>query len=109
MNNSSSFGSRKENHNSQYVNSDTCQICDGKKYTLISSRKVNKMSIVYEKKDCPNCVGVRKPAPPVLFGESSGGGKKMLSGTGYLRNKKRRRKDDSQESQGSSDVSGRSR
>ncbi len=97
MNNSSSFGSRQESHVSQYVDSNTCQICDGKKYTLVSSKKINNMSVVYERKDCPNCVSARKSDSPGHSDESSRSGKRMLSGTGYLRNKKRRRKDGSQE------------
>jgi hypothetical protein len=54
------------------------------------------MSIVYERQDCLACVGENKSSPVEQTNKSPRGGKKILSGTGYLRNKKRRRKDESE-------------
>ncbi|MFW2439175.1 MAG: hypothetical protein ACN4GR_07370 [Arenicellales bacterium] len=51
------------------------------------------MSTVYERLDCPLCVAVQKSFPAEQTKTSSTGGRKNLSGTGYLRNKKRRRKE----------------
>jgi len=105
MSNNSRLGNRRQSNASQYVdNTPRCPVCDGKKYTLVVTRKVNHMSIVYERQDCQACVGENKSSPVQQTKKSSPGGKKMLSGTGYLRNKKRRRKDENQgNSQGASD------
>lgn len=97
MGNISRLGNRQQSNASQHVdNAPRCPVCGGKKYTLVATRKVNHMSIVYERKDCHACAGENKSSPVEQAYKSSRGGKKMLSGTGYLRNKKRRRKDESE-------------
>jgi len=93
----SKFGKGQESHGSGHVDdSSTCPVCDGKKYTLVATRKVNQTHTVLERQDCHLCVAVNKPSPVEKTNESSRGGRKRLSGTGYLRTKKRRRREESQ-------------
>jgi hypothetical protein len=73
----------------------TCPVCSGRKYTLVATRRVNRMSTVYERQDCHICVVVHKsPAVEESNTPTKRSNRKRLSGTGYLRNKKRRRKED---------------
>jgi len=105
MSNNSRPGNRRQSNASQHVdNTPRCPVCDGRKYTLVATRKLSHMSVVYERQDCQACVGKNKSSPVQQTNKSSRGGNKMLSGTGYLRNKKRRRKEEDQgNSQGTSD------
>jgi len=97
MGNTSRFGNRQQSNDAQHAdNTPTCPVCDGKKYTLVATRKVNQTHTVFERQDCHLCVAVDKPSPVEQTNESSRGGRKRLSGTGYLRTKKRRRREESQ-------------
>lgn len=72
-----------------------CPVCSGRRYTLVATRSVNRMSMVYERQDCPQCEAVDKSAAVEQTNTSTKrSNRKRLSGTGYLRNKKRRRKED---------------
>ncbi len=71
-----------------------CPICDDRKYLLVATRKLGSGSIMYEKRECHECLG-----EPVHHSEGDGEttrhpARKRQSGTGYLRNKKRRRKEE---------------
>ena len=75
------------------VDSPVCQICMDRKYILVATRKLNRSSTVYERQVCQACAD-EETVPPVERNRMAPqGGKKTLSGTGYLRNKKRRRKE----------------
>lgn len=72
--------------------SQVCDVCKGRKYTMVATRKINQSSTVYERQPCQACAVV---AADDIVGSDNvkpSSEKKTLSGTGYLRNKKRRRK-----------------
>lgn len=95
MGNISGSGNRNESNGNHHAgNTPVCPVCNGKKYILVATRKVSHMSTVYERQECHVCVAVHKSSPVEETKASSTGGRKNLSGTGYLRNKKRRRKEE---------------
>ena len=69
-----------------------CDVCKGRKYTLVATRKLNQSSTVYERQQCKACADVAADDPVESDNVRPHSEKKTLSGTGYLRNKKRRRK-----------------
>jgi len=44
-------------------NAPTCPVCDGKKYTLVATKKVNQTQTVFERQDCHLCVAVDNYTP----------------------------------------------
>ncbi|MEA1890956.1 MAG: hypothetical protein U9N50_14415 [Pseudomonadota bacterium] len=94
MDNTARFGNWQVGNGSQDTETHTCQVCHGKKYVLVATRKVSHMSTVYERQVCPGCTGAQKSSAAAQTNAPSYDRRKMPSGTGYLRNKKRRRKDD---------------
>jgi NAD-dependent dihydropyrimidine dehydrogenase PreA subunit len=70
-----------------------CKVCNGRKYTLIATRKLNQTSVVYDRQICRACAVAEDTPSAEQNSLASQSGKKTLSGTGYLRNKKRRRKE----------------
>lgn len=72
-----------------------CTVCNGRKYTLIATRKLNQTSVVYERQICRACAVAENIPSTERTKLATQSGKKTLSGTGYLRNKKRRRKETS--------------
>lgn len=78
---------------SSYVaDSDVCEVCKGRKYTLVATTKLNHSSTVYERQACSACSTEPSAVYKDADSEQPHNGKRTLSGTGYLRNKKRRRK-----------------
>lgn len=74
------------------VESNVCQVCKGRKYTLVATSKPNESSTVYERQECQACSIEPSHGSDDAGKEKRLNGKRTLSGTGYLRNKKRRRK-----------------
>ena len=72
-----------------------CKVCNGRKYTLVATRKMNQTSVVYDRQVCQACVAEEIIAVAGINKQTASPGRKRQSGTGYLRNKKRRRKETS--------------
>ena len=72
--------------------SDVCQVCKGRKFTLVATSKPNESSTFYERKQCQACSIEPSHGSDDAGNEQRQKGKRTLSGSGYLRNKKRRRK-----------------
>ncbi len=70
-----------------------CTVCNGRKYTLIATRKLNQTSVIYDRQVCQACAEAENIPSTERTKLATQSGKKRLSGTGYLRNKKRRRKE----------------
>lgn len=79
---------------SREVDDSTCKTCNGRKYTLVASRKMNQTSVVYGREVCQACAEDERIPVAETYSQAPHSKKKRLSGTGYLRNKKRRRKED---------------
>ena len=89
---SRSVGGNNSKQFSYAADSDVCQVCKGRKYTLVATTKLNHSSTVYERQVCPACSIETYTGDNEADCGQPNNGKRTLSGTGYLRNKKRRRK-----------------
>ncbi len=79
------------------VDNTVCKVCNGRKYTLVATRRSNQTSVVYDRQICQACAAEESIAVAEVNQQTPSSGKKTLRGTGYLRNKKRRRKEASRE------------
>jgi hypothetical protein len=75
------------------VENTVCKVCNGRKYTLVATRRLNQTTVVYDRQVCQACAAEDRIAVTGMKKQAPSSGKKTLSGTGYLRNKKRRRKE----------------
>ena len=89
---SRSVDGNNSKQSSYAADSDVCQVCKGRKYTLVATTKLNHTSTVYERQVCPACSIEPSPGTNEADSGQPNNEKRTLSGTGYLRNKKRRRK-----------------
>ena len=85
-----SSNSRRPSHDAE---DPVCKVCNGRKYTLVATRRMNQTSVVYDRQVCQACAAEGTIAVVGMSKQTPSPEKKRLSGTGYLRNKKRRRKE----------------